>query len=175
MSKEWVYRYDDEGRRIGLVELPEDEARPIKKAGMTAWYVPIENEVLKRDPFLWHHTTITPLERDMQKYELKALRDNRHRPFSSRIKTIQSVRYTEAGYRVIDEYDIVSQDTPYILSTIHKLLGSTGRIISFRQIRGILQDISDIYVASDVQDKPVTLQISHYTRKRLRNELQRGA
>lgn len=173
-NDEWVYKYDDDGNRVGLVK-KEAAPSPTKKAGMTSWYVAIENEVITREHWHDHHTTITPLERDMQRYELKALQDDRHKPFSSYIRTIQTVRYTEAGYKVTDDIDRVCQDESYIIKVIQKQLGSTGRIIGYRQIRTILQDISDVYLAADIKEVPVVLQIADFTRTRLRKILQKAS
>lgn len=158
---EWVYTYDTEGNRTGMIEVdcPEpDEPHTIEDD--SRWFAPYEREIIRRERQRQVRYDISFRERaiaDMEAHILQERFKSGYCPAEYE-EVIEDWYQTDTGRWKRHRIHVTSQNVPFIYSQIQKRLASFGvNHMSYVDIREVLEIVSGAYQSADVRglDKPI--------------------
>lgn len=163
---EWVYQYDGEGNRIGLVEVEcaePDDTHIIDDD--SRWFAPYEKEIIRRERQRQVRYDISFRERAIADMETKVLQERFKSGYcpAEFDEVIEDWYQTDTGNWKRHRIHVTSQNVPYIYTEIQKRLSSFGvNHMTFVDIREVLEIVSAAYQSADVQglDKPL-IRLSH--------------
>lgn len=156
---EWVYTYDDNGNRTGLIEQAVTaDVPPSPVQGQ--WYSDIENEIERRAVASSYRYTITPMEQAIFRAERNVLQRKPKRGVNmTTYERVLEHWYTKPnGVTGVERIKVQEQDTKLIASLIQKMVASYGvNSMTETDIYDILNVVSACYESADIRglDKPL--------------------
>lgn len=171
-STKWVYRYDEQGNRIGLIEVPDEDTSNDDMAygEFYTWYVKLEKAVIIHEMWSHYKTVISTVDQMVLNLELEALRYSEKNGFQPSItrKEIIDVYWTESGDKKHTKITINKQNVRWIYNYIRRRMQSMRMRFYDRDISDTLHHVSNAYMASEMNRVPVIVLVSESLAHRIR-------
>lgn len=163
MSKqEWVYKFDAEGNRIGLVqrETYDDEPVTLPANSVWGWYQDIEELVIEHERQREYRCELVPREKAMLDTEKKILQYRTKSGYcpAEYEETIEHWFRHASGTTGVHREQITRQNVRYVCEQMQRQLASYGvQHMTIRDIIETLNVISAVYASAEAHgyDKPL--------------------